>query len=54
MPCMEINMHPRLFGGLSCPSLFVIVINYEGICEVKDKNNVGGRGFFFIREGLSL
>lgn len=54
MPCMKINMSRRLFERLSCPSLFLIVINYEGICEVKDKKNiVGGTDFFFIKEGLS-
>lgn len=54
MPCMKINMSRRLFERLSCPSLFLIVINYEGICEVKDKKDiVGGTDFFFIKEGLS-
>lgn len=55
MPYMKINMHPTLFERRSCPSLFLIVINYEGIREVKDKSDiVGSTDFFFIKEELSL
>jgi len=52
---MQINMHLRFFELLSYPYIFLMIINYEGICEVKDSSYiVGGTDFSFTNVELSF
>lgn len=52
---MQITMHYRLFELLSYLYLFLRILNYEGICEVKDsKDIVGGTDFSFTNTEISF